>query len=270
VVLFCEVLNKTDLQKKRTNQNSGLNFNAGLYPHVSRANIFYFDLHPSLLSVKRDDINDIMLVMLLWVYIHIGQAWKICLATVGIEPTTFGICIQSYTLHPLKFWASETPFRAFWGEISLQNSQDYNIIILSRVPASSVIRLRIISWTWNRISVPPSFSINGFKYISKVVLKESGGTRPPPAPPPPWLRHCWFTQWRVCGPLINQLKSASVVRFRSFDFRYHYWWSIATRSYNATINKSIFCWLWIYSKFLFFDTFLKLQTNLKECLVLYL
>jgi hypothetical protein len=30
-----------------------------------------------------------MLVMLLWVYIHTGQAWKICLTTVGIEPTTF-------------------------------------------------------------------------------------------------------------------------------------------------------------------------------------
>ena len=24
--------------------------------------------------------------MLLWVYIHTGQAWKICLATVGFEP----------------------------------------------------------------------------------------------------------------------------------------------------------------------------------------
>jgi hypothetical protein len=32
-----------------------------------------------------------MLVILLWVYIHTGQAWKICLSTVGIEPTTFGI-----------------------------------------------------------------------------------------------------------------------------------------------------------------------------------
>jgi hypothetical protein len=32
-----------------------------------------------------------MFVMLLWVYIHTGQAWKICLATVGIESTTFGI-----------------------------------------------------------------------------------------------------------------------------------------------------------------------------------
>jgi hypothetical protein len=28
--------------------------------------------------------------MLLWVYIHTGQAWKTCLATVGFEPTTFG------------------------------------------------------------------------------------------------------------------------------------------------------------------------------------
>ena len=32
--------------------------------------------------------------MLLWVYIHTGQAWKICLATVGFEPTTFGILAQ--------------------------------------------------------------------------------------------------------------------------------------------------------------------------------
>ena len=32
-----------------------------------------------------------MFVMLLWVYIHTGRAWKICPATVGIEPTTFGI-----------------------------------------------------------------------------------------------------------------------------------------------------------------------------------
>jgi hypothetical protein len=32
-----------------------------------------------------------MFVMLLWMYIHTGQAWKICLAKVGIEPTTFGI-----------------------------------------------------------------------------------------------------------------------------------------------------------------------------------
>jgi hypothetical protein len=32
-----------------------------------------------------------MFVMLLWVYIHTGQAWKVRLATVGIEPTTFGM-----------------------------------------------------------------------------------------------------------------------------------------------------------------------------------
>ena len=32
-----------------------------------------------------------MYVLLLWVYNHTGQAWKICLATVGFEPTTFGM-----------------------------------------------------------------------------------------------------------------------------------------------------------------------------------
>jgi hypothetical protein len=30
---------------------------------------------------------------------------------------------------------------------------------------------------------PPPF-LNGFKHILKVVLKESGGTRPPPSPAP--------------------------------------------------------------------------------------
>ena len=39
----------------------------------------------------------IMFVMLLWVYIYTGHAWKICLATVGIEPTTFGILAQCST-----------------------------------------------------------------------------------------------------------------------------------------------------------------------------
>jgi hypothetical protein len=39
---------------------------------------------------------NMMLVMLLWVYIHTGQAWKICLTTVGIEPTTFGILALGY------------------------------------------------------------------------------------------------------------------------------------------------------------------------------
>jgi hypothetical protein len=32
-----------------------------------------------------------ILVMLLWVYIHTRQAWKICLTTVGNEPTTFDL-----------------------------------------------------------------------------------------------------------------------------------------------------------------------------------
>jgi hypothetical protein len=45
----------------------------------------------------------------------------------------------------LKFGASEMPFLAFWGEV-LQNSEDYNIVIRSRMHVSSVIRLRIISW----------------------------------------------------------------------------------------------------------------------------
>ena len=36
----------------------------------------------------------IMLVILLWVYIYTRQAWKICLATVRIEPTTLGILAQ--------------------------------------------------------------------------------------------------------------------------------------------------------------------------------
>ena len=35
-----------------------------------------------------------MFVMLFWVYIHTGQAGKICLATVGIEHTTIGILAQ--------------------------------------------------------------------------------------------------------------------------------------------------------------------------------
>jgi hypothetical protein len=33
------------------------------------------------------------------VYIHTGQAWKICLATVGIAPTTFGILAQFTWAH---------------------------------------------------------------------------------------------------------------------------------------------------------------------------
>jgi hypothetical protein len=32
-------------------------------------------------------------VMLLWVYIHTGQAWKICLATVGYTLRVTGVCL---------------------------------------------------------------------------------------------------------------------------------------------------------------------------------
>ena len=35
-----------------------------------------------------------MYVLLLWMYIHTGQAWKICQTTVGIEPTTFEMLAQ--------------------------------------------------------------------------------------------------------------------------------------------------------------------------------
>ena len=37
---------------------------------------------------------NMMFVMLLWVYIHTGKAWKICLATVGIEPMIYTIDIS--------------------------------------------------------------------------------------------------------------------------------------------------------------------------------
>jgi hypothetical protein len=38
-----------------------------------------------------------LFVMLLWVYIHTRQAWKICLATVGIKPTNHGVDIHYIT-----------------------------------------------------------------------------------------------------------------------------------------------------------------------------
>jgi hypothetical protein len=55
---------------------------------------------------------NMMFVMLLWVCIHTRQAWKICLATMGIEPTTnlrfetcnftqnFPFCLESFNLIP--------------------------------------------------------------------------------------------------------------------------------------------------------------------------
>ena len=41
--------------------------------------------------------------MLLWVHIHTGQAWKICPATAGFEPTTFGILAQCSS-----YWATRS------------------------------------------------------------------------------------------------------------------------------------------------------------------
>ena len=55
---------------------------------------------------------NMMFVMLLWVYTHTGRAWKICPATAGIEPTTFGILAQYYSNRPdrvaqlVEHWAS--------------------------------------------------------------------------------------------------------------------------------------------------------------------
>jgi hypothetical protein len=45
-----------------------------------------------------------MLVMLLWVYIHTGHAWKICLAKVGIEPTTYGILATLHQHSKYQLW----------------------------------------------------------------------------------------------------------------------------------------------------------------------
>ena len=60
-----------------------------------------------------------MLVMLLWVYIHTGQAWKIYLATVGIEPTTFG------------FWNTGIFFKlARCGYTLRVTSQAYTLLLL--------------------------------------------------------------------------------------------------------------------------------------------
>jgi hypothetical protein len=37
------------------------------------------------------------------VYTHTGQAWNICLAKVGIEPTTFGVVAQlSYAVRSVR------------------------------------------------------------------------------------------------------------------------------------------------------------------------
>ena len=49
-------------------------------------------------------VNMMFVMFILWVYIHTGQAWKICLATVGIEPTTFGILAQCSANWATRSW----------------------------------------------------------------------------------------------------------------------------------------------------------------------
>ena len=67
---------------------------------IFRDNLLTFTHSVTLLiSVYYDTSRSLVYacVMLLWVYIHTGQAWKICLATVGIEPMTFGIPLGWYS-----------------------------------------------------------------------------------------------------------------------------------------------------------------------------
>ena len=61
--------------------------------------------------------------MLLWVYIHTGKAWKICLSTVGIEPTTFGILAQCSAN-----WATRQLGSSMWYFGTESSSFDTNVI----------------------------------------------------------------------------------------------------------------------------------------------
>ena len=57
----------------------------------------------------------IMYVLLHWLYIHTGQAWKIYLATVGFEPTTFGMLAWSgYTLRVAKHTSYSPEYIISW------------------------------------------------------------------------------------------------------------------------------------------------------------
>ena len=65
--------------------------------------------------------------MLLWVYIHTGQAWTICLATVGVEPTTFGILahIGSIPTEPMTFGILQAYFSSLPGVDIHRKNHDF-------------------------------------------------------------------------------------------------------------------------------------------------
>jgi hypothetical protein len=61
-------------------------FIVGKLSKVSFVNTVEKYLLSTYMTISIIDACDVTLS----VYIHTGMAWKICLATVGIEPTTFG------------------------------------------------------------------------------------------------------------------------------------------------------------------------------------
>ena len=74
--------------------------------------------------------------MLFWVYIHTEQAWKICLATVGFEPTTYGILahgiLEYFALFERTFKVIYELFRILLGfqNILTKNSVQSAILVL--------------------------------------------------------------------------------------------------------------------------------------------
>jgi hypothetical protein len=57
-------------------------------------------------------------------YIHTGQAWKICLATVRMEPTTFGIPAQS----SFGIYTHKTKRDFVWNLITSSKYLTFNIL----------------------------------------------------------------------------------------------------------------------------------------------
>ena len=70
-----------------------------------------------------------------WVYIHTGQAWKICLTTVGIEPTTFGILAQCSGQLSYAVWSvrvcdiSEQNLVPSISMLSNNNNHDFSVLV---------------------------------------------------------------------------------------------------------------------------------------------